>query len=234
MGYADLTLGERVEAVLEAQIRAGGGRFRGVRHSGNWDADPVIGNGAPGPDIYRRADFRAGLARLSALGLSLDAWVFFTQLADVIDLARAFPGTNIIMGHVGGVLGYGPYAGRRDEVFASWKASVTELAKCPNVTMKLGGMMMRAALYDYKAAERPITSEELAGGVAALYRDLHRAVRRRIAACSRATSRSRRWASAGPRCGTRSSGSPPAHRPTRSARCSTTRRNGSIGWGEEQ
>ena len=51
------------------------------------------------------------------------------------------------MGHVGGVLGYGPYAGRRDEVFASWKASITELAKCPNVTMKLGGMMMRAALY---------------------------------------------------------------------------------------
>ena len=114
---------------------------------------------------------------MSALGLSLDAWVFHTQLADVIDLARAFPGTNIIMGHVGGVLGYGPYAGRRDEVFASWKASVTELAKCPNVTMKLGGMMMRAALYDYKAAERPITSEELAAAVAALHGDLHRAVR---------------------------------------------------------
>jgi len=28
--------------------------------------------------------------------------------------------------------------------------------------MKLGGMMMRAALYDYKAAQRPISSEELA------------------------------------------------------------------------
>jgi L-fuconolactonase len=162
VGYADLTLGERVEAVLEAQIGAGGGRFRGVRHSGNWDADPIIGNGAPGPDVYRRADFRAGLSRLSALGLSLDAWVFCTQLEDVIDLARAYPGTNIIVGHVGGVLGYGPYAGRRDEIFASWKGSVTELAKCPNVTMKLGGMMMRAALYDYGAAERPISSEELA------------------------------------------------------------------------
>ena len=163
VGYADLTLGDRAGAVLEAHIRAGGGRFRGVRHSGNWDADPIIGNGAPGPDVYRRADFRAGLRRLTALGLSLDAWVFHTQLADVIDLARAFPGSNIIMGHVGGVLGYGPYAGRRDEVFGSWKASVTELAKCPNVTMKLGGMMMRAALFDYKAAERPPSSEELAG-----------------------------------------------------------------------
>ena len=166
VGYADLTLGERVEAVLEAHIRAGGGRFRGVRHSGNWDADPIIGNGAPGPDVYRRADFRAGLARLSALGLSLDAWVFFTQLGDVIDLARACPGTNIVVGHVGGVLGYGRHAGKRDEIFTSWKASVTELATCPNVTMKLGGMMMRAALYDYGAAEQPISSE----GLAALWR----------------------------------------------------------------
>lgn len=162
VGFVDLTLGERVEAVLDAQIRAGGGRFRGVRHSGNWDADPIIGNGAPGPDIYRRPDFRAGLARLSARGLSLDAWVFHTQLTDVIELARAYPHTNIIMGHVGGVLGYGPYAGRHDEIYASWKVSIAELAKCPNVTMKLGGMMMRAALFDYKAADRPISSEELA------------------------------------------------------------------------
>jgi L-fuconolactonase len=162
VGYADLTLGERVEAVLEAQIRAGGGRFRGVRHSGNWDADGIIGNGAPGPDIYKRGDFRAGLARLSAMGLSLDAWTFHTQLGDVIELARAFPMANIIMGHCGGVLGYGPYAGKRDEIYAGWKANIAELAKCPNVTMKLGGMMMRAALFDYKGAERPVSSEELA------------------------------------------------------------------------
>jgi L-fuconolactonase len=162
VGYADLTLGDRVDAVLEAQIRAGGGRFRGVRHSGNWDADPIIGNGAPGPDVYQRADFRSGLAQLTALGLSLDAWVFHTQLADVIDLAHAFPTTNIIMGHVGGVLGYGPYAGKRDEIFTSWKKSIAELAKCPNITMKLGGMMMRSAAFDYGAAERPISSQELA------------------------------------------------------------------------
>ena len=166
VGYSDLTLGERVEGVLEAQIRAGGGRFKGVRHSANWDADPTIGNGAPGPNVYRRPDFRAGLSRLTALGLSLDAWAFHPQLQDVIDLARTYPGANIVMGHVGGVLGYGRYTGRRDEVFAAWKASVTELAQCPNVTMKLGGMMMRAALYDYGAAERPISSE----GLAALWR----------------------------------------------------------------
>ncbi len=164
VGFADLTLGDRVEPVLEAHLRASGGRFRGVRHAAGWDASEVIGNShaITAPHLVMRADFRAGLARLTSLGLSLDAWLFHPQLADVIDLARAFPAANIIMGHVGGPLGYGPYAGKRDEVFASWKAGVTELAKSPNVVMKLGGMMMRLAAYDYGTLPVPPSSAELA------------------------------------------------------------------------
>jgi L-fuconolactonase len=164
VGYADLTAGDWVTPVLEAQIRAGGGRFRGVRHSAGYDADPVIGNSAPGiqPGLYLRPDFRAGMRRLAALGLSLDAWAFHPQMPDIVDLARAFPGSNIIVGHCGGPLGYGRYAGKRDEVFADWKSSVTELAKCQNVTMKLGGMMMRLAAYDYMGLDAPPSSEQLA------------------------------------------------------------------------
>jgi L-fuconolactonase len=164
VGFADLALGDRVEPVLEAHVRAGGGRFRGVRHSAAWDASPVIGNSAVaiGPHDMRRPEFRAGLKRLTALGLSLDAWVFHPQLGDLIDLARAFPSTTIIVGHCGGPLGYGPYTGRRDEVFASWKAAINELAACENVTMKLGGMMMRLAACDYGALAAPPSSAELA------------------------------------------------------------------------
>jgi predicted TIM-barrel fold metal-dependent hydrolase len=164
VGFADLTLGDRVEPVLEAHLRAGGGRFRGVRHSAAWDASDVIGNSAvaDGPHLYRRSDFRAGLKVLTRLGLSLDAWVFHPQLADVVDLARAFPDTTIVLGHVGGVLGYGPYAGTPKEVRAAWEARITELARCPNVVVKLGGMMMRLAAYDYRTQPAPPTSAELA------------------------------------------------------------------------
>jgi predicted TIM-barrel fold metal-dependent hydrolase len=164
VGFADLTLGDRVEPVLEEHIRASGGRFRGVRHSAAWDADPVIGNSrtASGLGLMKQTDFRAGLTRLTKLGLSLDAWVFHPQLADVIDLARAYPDASIVMGHCGGPLGYGPYAGTRDAVFKTWKASITELATCPNVTMKLGGMMMRLAAYDYGMRPAPPSSAELA------------------------------------------------------------------------
>jgi L-fuconolactonase len=164
VGFADLRLGDRVEPVLHEHVRAGGGRFRGVRHSAAWDASEIIGNSATavGPHLLRKADFRAGLARLTALGLSLDAWVFHPQLADAVDLARAFPTANIIAGHCGGPLGYGPYAGKRDEVFAVWKVGIAELARCENVTMKLGGMMMRLAALDYGARPGPPSSAELA------------------------------------------------------------------------
>ena len=164
VGFADLTLGDRVAGVLEAQIAVGGGRFRGIRHSAGWDESPIIGNSrsTSGPGLYRRSDFRAGMARLVELGLSLDAWVFHPQLADVVDLARTFPSANIIMCHMGGPLGYGPYAGKQDEVFASWKASMQDLASCPNVSVKLGGVMMRLAAYDYLKASAPPSSSELA------------------------------------------------------------------------
>jgi L-fuconolactonase len=164
VGAADLTLGERVEPVLLAQLRAGGDRFRGVRHSAGWDADPIIGNSRPDmtPHLYQRPDFRAGLARLSALGLSFDAWLYHPQLADVVDLARAFPATPIVMGHVGGVLGYGPYAGRSAEILTAWKRSMSELAGCPNVVVKLGGMINRGAAFDFHNAAAPPSSETMA------------------------------------------------------------------------
>ena len=78
------------------------------------------------------------LADLTALGLSLDAWVFHPQLADAVDLARAAPDANIIAGHVGGPLGYGPYAGKRDEVFATWETGITELARCSKAALFSG------------------------------------------------------------------------------------------------
>ena len=155
VGFADLTLGDAVEPVLAAHLRAGGGRFRGVRHSGNFDADPVIGNGAAAPGLYLREDFRAGLRRLAAHDLSLDAWVFHPQLHEVTALARAVPEARLILGHCGGPLGYGRYTGRGDEVFAAWKRAIAEVATCPNVVVKLGGMMMRLAAFDYGTAPAP-------------------------------------------------------------------------------
>jgi predicted TIM-barrel fold metal-dependent hydrolase len=135
-----------------------------VRNSAGWHEDPIIGNNHQGfgKGHYAREDFRTGLKRMSRMGLSLDALVYHTQHADLLDLARAVPEANIIMNHTGMPLGYGPYTGKLDEVAKVWRRHLPEIAKCPNVSMKLGGMMMRLAAYDYNRLPAPPSSEELA------------------------------------------------------------------------
>src|SRR5205823_10349580 len=79
-----------------------------------------------------------------------------------LDLARTFPDTTIILNHVGGVLGVGPYRGRRHEILAGWKKDIAEMAKCPNVNLKLGGIGMTSFGFDFHEREVPPSSEELA------------------------------------------------------------------------
>lgn len=164
VGNADLTLGEAVAPVLEAHLQAGGGRFRGIRNSASFDEDPQV----LGPlnrvqaGHYLRDDFRAGFARLAPLGLSFDAWLLEPQLPDLIDLARAFPATSIILDHVGTPLGRGRYEGRLEERFPTWRANIQELARCPNVTVKLGGLAMAFCNFPSFLAEPRAPSEQLA------------------------------------------------------------------------
>jgi L-fuconolactonase len=165
VAYADLMLGAQVEPVLEAMIMAGGGRFRGIRYISASHPDEA----ARGSSVNRPAGLlmndkvREGFARLQPLGLSFDAWMYFTQLGELVDLARAFPATPIVLDHVGGAIGIGPYAGRRDEVFAEWKRSIGELARFPNVHVKLGGLGMRLFGFDVHTGAMPPSSEQLAG-----------------------------------------------------------------------
>ena len=164
VGRADLSLGGDIDAVLKAHIAASGGRFRGIRHAGGWDADPSVGNSHTDPTehLYLEPKFREGFARLAPNGLSFEAWQYHTQLPDLLDLARAFPETKIMLDHIGGPLGIGPYAGRRDEVFQTWSRDIRALAQCPNVWVKLGGLGMVTYGFDHHTREVLPGSEELA------------------------------------------------------------------------
>ncbi len=164
VGHADLCLGAAVQPVLEAHLRHAGERFRGIRHCAVWHPDPAArGSMAnPPPHVLGDAKFREGFAQLAPLGLSFDAWVYHTQLAEVLDLARAFAQTPVILNHVGGVIGIGPYAGRRDATFAEWRAGMLALATCGNVCVKLGGMGMRLSGFDLSGRVLPPSSAELA------------------------------------------------------------------------
>jgi predicted TIM-barrel fold metal-dependent hydrolase len=163
VGHADLRLGEPVDAVLEAHIAAAGGRFRGIRHVTARHPDLLASIAEPPPlGLMGDAQFRAGFARLAKHGLSFDAWLYHTQLDELLDLAKAFPDIPVVINHVGGPLGVGPFRGRRDEVFTAWQASMRRLAACQNVSVKLGGMAMAINGFDFHREVLPPSSGELA------------------------------------------------------------------------
>lgn len=163
VGHANLALGGEVAPILEAHIRAGGGRFRGIRDAAASDPHPEIQGSRPNPP-HRLLDerFQAGFQHLARYDLSFEAWLYHHQIPDVIDLAHRFPETVIILNHLGGPLGIGPYAERRGEIFDQWRRDLTELARCPQVVVKLGGINMPVNGYGWHQRPSPPTSLELA------------------------------------------------------------------------
>lgn len=161
VGFADLTLGDDVALVLEAHLSASPDRFRGIRHSTTWDASSALRSDAPAGMLADRK-FREGFAWLKRFNLSFDAWLYHPQLAELADLACAFPDVTIILNHMGAPLGVGPYAGRRDEVFQVWARGIATLGDCPNVFVKLGGLGSERSGYDWHKREIQPSSAEVA------------------------------------------------------------------------
>ena len=164
VGMVDLTLGDRVSPLLEAHLAVAGERFRGVRNRTAWHPSPEVRSNLtfPPPGPLAHPEFEAGAKRLAGFGLSLDVWAYHTQLARVVELARAVPELTVVVDHVGGPLGVGPFAGRRAEVFAEWRRDMLALAACPNVAVKLGGLAMQVGGFDFHLRDLPPASAELA------------------------------------------------------------------------
>jgi len=161
VGTVYLDRGDEAAAVLDAHLEAAPERFKGIRQAATWDPHPEVENHRtdPPPKLYEHAGFRAGFAHLAPRGLTFEAWCYHHQLPELTALARAFPDTTIILDHFGGPVGIGPYAGRREEVFAEWRTSMSELAKCPNVHAKLGGLAMPVNGFGWHEGPRPPASE---------------------------------------------------------------------------
>lgn len=164
VGHVDLTLGEIAGEVLDAHIEAAGGRFRGIRHIAP-HAEGELGASMPlqaPKGLLVDPAFRKGYAALGPRGLSFEAWLFHPQLADVVDLARAFPDTTVVLNHLGGRLGIGQYAHRFAQEFDAWRRSLDTLAALPNVVVKVGGLGMLYGGFAFHTRDTAPSSEMLA------------------------------------------------------------------------
>lgn len=164
VGYCDLMLGDRAAAVLEAQMVASGGRFRGVRNIAAWHVNPAARGSLanPPPGLLADTRFRRGLGEVHRLGLCFESFLYHPQIFEFVDLAQAFPDTPMVLNHIGGALGIGPYADKRAEVFEDWRTAVRALSRCPNVSVKLTGLGMRLFGFEFGARPTPASSAEIA------------------------------------------------------------------------
>ena len=163
VAHVDLCLGADVETILRAHIAASPNRFRGVRHASGWHSSNALKNSHsnPPPSLMLDDAFRQGLAVLGALDLTFDAWCYHGQLPEFVRLARALPDVTLILDHFGGPLGVGPYAHKKDAVFATWQENIAPLRECHNVFFKLGGINMKANGFNWHKRPLPPTSDEL-------------------------------------------------------------------------
>ena len=159
VGHADLTLGARVEPVLDAMMRAAGDRFRGIRHSSGHD--PEIRMRWP-LGLLRQPSFHDGFKRLQDRGLTFDAWMYHPQLPDLIALLEQRPGAKVALNHLGGRIAVGSYAAGQVQVVDGWQRALTRLAAFPNLHVKLGGLGMALAGFGFHQRAEPPSSGELA------------------------------------------------------------------------
>ena len=170
VSHADLCLGDALEEVLAAHVEQSKGLFRGVRHAGAHDDEPALMIAGRSPaDLYADPEFRRGVELLGKLGHTFDTWHYHHQNPVFAELARAVPDTVLVLDHFGTPLGVGRYAGKREEIFQQWKKDMAEIAQCPNVVAKLGGMAMPDNGFGWMGRELPPTSDEFVEAQARYY-----------------------------------------------------------------
>jgi predicted TIM-barrel fold metal-dependent hydrolase len=167
IGNADLSMGDRVEPVLDALQVASPNRFRGVRRSASYDVHPDVESRAE-QGLLANESFRAGARVLARREMVYENTLYFHQLPELVDFANAIPELTIVLNHIGGLYRVGPYANRDDEVITEWQAGVAAVARCPNIYLKLGGVGQPRYGFDWHTYEKPIDSEALATGLAPL------------------------------------------------------------------
>ena len=171
VAHADLRLGPALRNVLRAHEDASEGLLRGIRHAAAWDPHPnAQGFKSHAPEgLYADSAFRSGVALMGELGYSDDGFHYHHQNGSFAELARAVPGTTLVLDHFGTPLCVGPYAGHRETIYESWRRDLAEIARCPNVVAKLGGLAMPFNGFGWHLRERPANSDELVSEQARYY-----------------------------------------------------------------
>lgn len=163
VGFVDLRYGELAGEALDAHIALAGKRFKGIRHSTQWDPHPTVYHNhrnSP-PHLLLDETFGKGLAELDKRGLVYETFLSFHQIEEVGVIAREHPNLKIVICHLGTPFCDMPYGADREKMLTEWRREIATLAKYPNVIMKLGGFGFKPMCPD-ELKNGPCTSEAIA------------------------------------------------------------------------
>lgn len=166
VAHGDLTLGDAVADYLDRCIQAAPDRMRGIRQvliedpSGRFFRYMMMA--PPRPGLLRHPRFREGFRHLAPRGLTFDAPVVHTQLAELAALADAFPETTIILNHMGTANGVDQDADGLATTFRAWRDALREVARRPNMLCKVGGLGMAQWGLGFDRRPDAVGSAELA------------------------------------------------------------------------
>jgi predicted TIM-barrel fold metal-dependent hydrolase len=171
VAHADLTLGDQLDEVLDGHAELSDGKFVGIRDALASAIEPeaLMIAGRYEPDKYRNPAFLEGVRHLGSRGLVYDSWHYHHQLLQLRDVAQAAPDTTIVHDHFGTPVGVGSFANSREAIFEQWKSDTTELANCPNVVAKIGGLAMPDNGFGWHEADQPPTSDTFVAAQARYY-----------------------------------------------------------------
>jgi L-fuconolactonase len=163
IGAADLTTGDAVAPILEAHIAAGNSRFRGIRFMPRWNPDSTQRQSMK--DVLSDKKFQDGFTNLRKYKLVCDMMIGYYHLAELADFAKVFSDVPIIINHLGFPVLKGNEK-EREAIIKEWKAGISTLVPCKNVSLKLGGIGGDMLGFGWQKRTVPPGSVEITGAIA--------------------------------------------------------------------
>jgi L-fuconolactonase len=127
VGWVDLTA-DVAKEVASLRAGPGGAKLVGIRHQVHDEADP---------EWLGKKEVRRGIAAVGKAGLAYDILVRTRELPAALALAKALPDMRFVVDHIAKP----PIA---SGATSEWAAGLRPLAWCPNVFIKLSGLVTEA------------------------------------------------------------------------------------------
>jgi L-fuconolactonase len=133
VGWVDLCSARIAEQLSEF---AENKKLAGVRH---------VVQGEPDDRFMLRPEFQRGIAQLAQFGLAYDLLLYPRHLPVAVELVREFPEQTFVLDHIAKpAIADGLLEAQQRSRFEAWSRDMRALAKFPNVSCKLSGMVTEA------------------------------------------------------------------------------------------